>query len=108
LYFAETRFVLSHTGWPWVDEALAMTAKHPNVYLGTASWPPRKWSPALVEFARSAGRGKVVFGTNYPTVGHRRALSQIAELGLPADAEAALLGGAARQIFTRLANGGVP
>ena len=27
LYFPETRFLLSHLGWPWVDEAVAMALK---------------------------------------------------------------------------------
>src|SRR5207244_2852823 len=40
LYFSDTRFVLSHTGWPWVDEAVALARKLPYVFCGTASYPP--------------------------------------------------------------------
>ena len=43
-----------------------------------------------------------MFATNFPTVGHRHALAQVAELGLAPDVEAALLGGTARRVFTRL------
>ena len=82
IYFPDTAFVLSHTGWPWVDEAVAMALKFPNVYLGTASYPPRHWPPAVVDFLRQAGRNKVLFGTNFPTVGHRHALDQLDELEL--------------------------
>ena len=102
LYFPDTRFVLSHTGWPWVDEAIAMARKFPNVFLGTGSYPPRHWPDALVEFVRGAGRDKVLFGTNFPTVGHRHALSQVAELDLSPDTRDALLGGTARQVFSRV------
>ena len=35
LYFRDTPFVLSHLGWPWCDEAVAMALKFPNVFLGT-------------------------------------------------------------------------
>jgi predicted TIM-barrel fold metal-dependent hydrolase len=102
LYFPETRFVLSHLGWPWVDEALAMALKFPNVYVGTGAYPPRHWPAALPTFVRGPGRHKVLFGTNFPTVGHRHALAQLDEVGLDPDVEAALLGGTARQVFSRL------
>jgi len=106
LYFRETRFVLSHLGWPWVDEAIAMALKFPNVYLGTAAYPPRHWPDAVRRFVRGPGRHKVVFGTNFPTVGHRHALAQLRELDLPPEVAAALRGGTARQVFTRLPEGG--
>jgi predicted TIM-barrel fold metal-dependent hydrolase len=102
IYFPELRFVLSHTGWPWVEEALAMALKFANVYVGTGSWPPSRWSANLVEFLRGPGRSKVLFGTNFPTVGHRRALAQLDALDLAEDVRRALLGGNARSIFTRL------
>ncbi len=107
LYFRETRFLLSHLGWPWVDEAVAMTLKFPNVYLGTGAYPPRHWSSTVTDFLRGPGRTKMVFGTNFPTVGHRHALTQVAELGLEAEIERAFLGGTAQRVFTRLANGGL-
>jgi predicted TIM-barrel fold metal-dependent hydrolase len=99
LYFTDTRFVLSHTGYPWVDEAIAMARKFQNVFIGTASYPPRRWPPALVDFVSS---DKVLFGTNFPTVGHEQAATQMRELGL--DRNTALAGGTARRVFTRLGN----
>ena len=79
-----------------------MALKFPNVYLGTGAYPPRHWPGAVVDFLRGPGRTKVMFGTNFPTVGHRHALAQVAELGLAPDVEAALLGATARRVFTRL------
>ena len=102
IYFRTVRFVLSHTGWPWVDEAVAMALKFPNVFLGTAAYPPRHWAPAVRDFLRGPGRTKTVFGTNFPTVGHRHALTQMGELDLSPDTRDALLGGTARRVFTRL------
>jgi predicted TIM-barrel fold metal-dependent hydrolase len=99
LYFTDTRFVLSHTGYPWVEEAIAMARKFANVFLGTASYPPRRWPSALVEFLTSH---KLVFGTNFPTVGHEQAVTQLRELGI--DDDRTLLEGTARRIFTRLGN----
>jgi len=104
LYFSDTRFVLSHTGWPWVDEAIAMARKFPNVFIGTASYPPRHWPGSLVDFVRGTGRDKTLFGTNFPTVGHRQALEQLPDLGLDRVATDALVGGNARRVFARLRN----
>ena len=102
IYFRDVRFVLSHTGWPWVDEAVAMALKFPNVFLGTAAYPPAHWAPAVLDFLRGPGRTKTIFATNFPTVGHRHACAQLSELDLAPDTRAALLGGTARRVFTRL------
>ena len=56
LYFHDTKFVLSHLGVPWVDEATALALKFPNVYLGTGALPPRHWPPAVLQFLRGPGR----------------------------------------------------
>jgi hypothetical protein len=102
LYFGRLRFVLSHTGWPWVDEAIAMAQKHPNVFLGTAAYPPHHWSPELLRFIAGAGRGKTLLGTSFPTVGHHQALTRLAELELGEEARDELVSGAAQRVFTRL------
>jgi hypothetical protein len=104
IYFGAVRFVLSHTGWPWTGEAIAMAHKHPNVWLGTAAWPPHRWPSELVEFVRGAGRGKTLLGTGFPVAGHRQVLAKLAALALPDAARAELCGGAARRVFTRIAN----
>ena len=102
LYFPSTRFLLSHIGMPWEHETLTMAAKYANVFVGTGSYPPRRWPAPFVEFLRSAGRSKVVFGTNFPTVGHRHALGQLEELDLSDEVRSLLLGDTARSLFTRL------
>jgi predicted TIM-barrel fold metal-dependent hydrolase len=102
LYFEDVDFVLSHTGWPWVDEALAMASKHPNVFLGTAAFPPHRWSPELIQFIAGAGRGKVLLGTSFPVVGHRQALARLGDVELDDEARASLVSKTAKRIFTRL------
>ena len=104
IYFGAVRFVLSHTGWPWTGEAIAMAYKHANVYLGTAAWPPHRWPAELVDFISGAGQGKALLGTGFPVTGHRKALAKLAELPLGDAARAELCGGAARRVFTRIPN----
>ncbi len=102
IYFPDVDFVLSHTGWPWVEEAVAMALKFSNVYLGTASLPPKRWHASLVDFLRGPGRGKTMFGTSFPTVGHRHAIAQLSALELPQEIEAAVMGGNAARVFSRI------
>lgn len=102
LYFSDVPFVLSHAGWPWVEEAIAMASKHPNVYIGTASHPPHRWPGRLLEFVRGPGRSKALWGTSYPTVGHCGSLERIDALGLDDATRRNLLEGVAREVFARL------
>jgi predicted TIM-barrel fold metal-dependent hydrolase len=102
IFFGAVRFVLSHTGWPWTPEAIAMAYKHANVYLGTAAWPPNRWPAELVDFIAGAGQGKTLFGTGFPVTGHRKALARLADLSLSDAARTELLAGAARRVFTRI------
>jgi len=99
IYFKSLTLLLSHTGWPWVDEAIAMAWKHPNVYLGTATHQPRYWPAALVDFARGRGRNKVVVGTGFPVLRHAPLLAQIDALGCTDEARHAIVHANAARIF---------
>ena len=103
IFFPDVDFVLSHTGWPWVEEAIAMALKFSNVYLGTASLPPKRWHSALVDFVRGPGRRKTLYGTSFPTVGHRHTLAQLPTLELETGTEQDLMGNNARRVFGRIA-----
>ena len=63
--FPELTIVGTHTGWPWVEEMIAVASKWPNVYLNVSAWLPQYFSPALVQFLRTrTGAEKVLFGSN--------------------------------------------
>lgn len=102
LYFPELRIVASHTGWPWVQELVALSWKHRNLFIGTGAHAPKYWDAALVRFLNSRGKGKVLWGTVFPVVTHAAGLEQIEALQLKPDAYEALLSGAARSVFKRL------
>jgi predicted TIM-barrel fold metal-dependent hydrolase len=100
LYFPKLQIVCGHTGWPWVEEAIALASKHPNVFLGTSAYAPKYWRPEMVRFLDSRrGRDKVLWGTDWPLVQHAEALKQIGELGIKDESKAALLSGNARRVF---------
>lgn len=99
IYFAGLDFVLSHTGWPWVDEAIAMAWKHPNVFLGTATHQPRFWSQDLKDFIGGRGKTKSLLGTGFPVVRHGELLRQVDELGLSPTALSAFVHDNAAKVF---------
>lgn len=82
IHFRELKIVAAHTGWPWVEELIALTWKHPNVYIGTSAHAPKYYDPSLVRFINTRGREKVLFGTDFPVIDHRRAIKEIEELNL--------------------------
>lgn len=99
LYFPELTIVCTHTGWPWVEEAIALASKHPNVYLGTSAYAPKYWKPEMVKFINSWGQDKVLWGSDFPLVKHDEALQQVEELGLKEAAKEKLLWKNAEKIF---------
>jgi len=62
--FPNLKIILSHTGWPWVDEWMSMLFRHPNVYGDLAGYFPSSYDPRVVEFMNGRGQDKVLFGTN--------------------------------------------
>jgi hypothetical protein len=100
LYFPDLTIICGHTGWPWVEEAIALASKHPNVYLGTSGYAPRYWRPEMLQFMDSRrGRHKTLWGTDYPLVRHEESMKQIAELGLKDETVRALLNENARKVY---------
>lgn len=99
LYFPELRIIGAHTGWPWVEELIALAWKHPNVYIGTSAHAPKYWDQSLVNFLNTRGRGKVLWGTDFPVVSHKVSVAQVEEKNLREDARAQLLREAAIKVF---------
>jgi len=101
IWFPELNLVGAHTGWPWVEELIAMAWKHPNVYIATSGHAPKYWDPKLVRFlnARNRGIGKVMWGTDYPLIEHGESLAQIGEYDLKPEAVQALLHDVAVKLF---------
>lgn len=66
--FPELRIVLSHLGYPWVDETIVMLEKHPHVYADICSLSGRPWQAyQCLSLCSNAGvMGKLLFGSDFP------------------------------------------
>jgi predicted TIM-barrel fold metal-dependent hydrolase len=99
LYFPDLKIIAGHTGWPWCEEMIAMAWKHQNVYISTSAHLPKYWDKSLVHFLNSRGKGKVMFGTDFPVLTQAAALAEVDKLDLKPDAKKALLHDAAQAAF---------
>lgn len=99
LDFPELVIVAGHIGYPWTDEAIAVATKHMNVYIDTSAYTVKRYPAQLIQYMKSNGRQKVLFGTNYPMITPKKALHGIDALGLDEDILALFLGKNAQRVF---------
>jgi predicted TIM-barrel fold metal-dependent hydrolase len=97
--FPNLDIVAGHTGWPWSSELEALVWKHSNLYLGATAHAPKYWDDNIVDFIRTRGRDKAVFGTDYPVLEYEETFEQIDELGFSDEVERKLLVENARELF---------
>ena len=77
--FPDLKLVLGSFGDPWVDEGVALLAKHPNVYADLAGLTARPWQlfNALLTAHQLGAIGQVLFGSNFPYVTPEQAIKTI-------------------------------
>lgn len=66
--FPELRIVVAHMGYPWVDEAVVLLGKHPNVYADVSGLLPQPWLSynALLPAFEYGVMHKLLFGSDFP------------------------------------------
>ena len=65
-YFPELVFVMRHGGEPWVDLAVKLLLKWPNLYYSTSAFAPKHYPRAIVEYANTRGADKVMYAGYFP------------------------------------------
>jgi predicted TIM-barrel fold metal-dependent hydrolase len=101
--FPELTLIGIHIGIPWADEMIAMAWKHPNVYIGADAHSPKYWPASFVQYLRSYGQDKILFGTDFPVLDFTRTRAEIAALNLPVAVQDKFFYGTARRLY-RLAS----
>lgn len=73
------KLVLGTFGDPWVQEGVALLAKHPNVYADIAGFTARPWQlfNALLTAHQMGTIDQVLFGSNFPFVTPEQAIKTI-------------------------------
>ncbi len=83
-FFPELRIVLRHGGEPWVDLAVKLMVKYPNLYYSTSAFAPKYYPKEIIDYANSSrGAGKVIYAGYYPSgLSLERIFRELAELPL--------------------------
>jgi len=77
--------VAAHFGWPWHMELIAMVLHKSNVYIDISGWSPRRIPAELISELRGRLSGRFVWGSDFPFLNPERCLTELEDLGLPAD-----------------------
>jgi uncharacterized protein len=64
--FPDLVVVMRHGAEPWVDLAVKLMIKWPNLYYSTSAFAPRYYPREIVEYANSRGGDRVVYGGYFP------------------------------------------
>ena len=65
-FFPELKFVMRHGAEPWVDLAIKLMLKYPNLYYMTSAFAPRYYPKAIVDYANTRGADKVMYAGYFP------------------------------------------
>jgi predicted TIM-barrel fold metal-dependent hydrolase len=73
--FPELRIVAALSGWPWVNEMVALLRRHPNLYADTASHHPRYFGipgsgwEQFMQFGNTLLQDKIMVGLSWEAFG---------------------------------------
>ncbi len=73
--FPELKIVLAHPSFPWQDEAISVALHKQQVYIDLSGWSPKYFPPQLVQYANTALKERVLFGSDYPMITPERWLA---------------------------------
>lgn len=99
LTFPELKIVAGHIGFPWTDEMIGVAWKHENVFIDTSAYLPRYYPPQLLQYMKTYGQDKVLFGTNFPQLSLEKCVQQVREIGLSPEIQAKFFAENARRVF---------
>ncbi len=65
-FFPELKFVMRHGAEPWVDIAVKLMLKYPNLYYSTSAFAPRHYPEEIIKFANTRGADKILYAGYFP------------------------------------------
>lgn len=90
LAFPDLRIIAHHIGDPWTDTAVRLAARHPNLYICTSAWSPKRYPKALLDFIGGHWHGtrgceKVIFASDFPLLDMQRCVRDARALPFSAE-----------------------
>lgn len=90
--FPKLKFIAGHSGWPWFGEMIALTFKHPTLYL-TADFEGTRGAGAdiLRQGALYMASDQIVFASSYPLGPIEQGIQSVKDWRLPEEVEHKIL-----------------
>src|SRR5690606_208341 len=80
--FPELVLVTRHGCEPWVDLAVKLMLKWPNLYYSTSAFAPRYYPKAIVDYANTRGADKIIYAGYFPMgLSLERIMGELPEVG---------------------------
>jgi predicted TIM-barrel fold metal-dependent hydrolase len=64
--FPDLVVVMRHGAEPWVDMAVKLMFKWPNLHYSTSAFSPRYYPPAVIDYANTRGADRLIYGGYFP------------------------------------------
>jgi uncharacterized protein len=65
-FFPELTFVMRHGAEPWVDMAVKLMVKFPNLYYSTSAFSPKYYPAEIIHFANTRGADRILYAGYFP------------------------------------------
>ncbi len=99
-FFPDLQIVMRHGAEPWEDLAVKLMLKWPNLHYSTSGFAPKRYPSAIIDFANSRGRNKVLYAGYFPVgLTLDRIFAELPRIGLKDDVWPDFLWGNARRLF---------
>lgn len=83
--FPELKIIVSHGGYPWVNEMIIVAQRNPNVYIELSEYEFFPLSEAYIQAVNTIISDKVLFASAHPFVDIKDALHNYANISLKDD-----------------------
>jgi hypothetical protein len=83
--FPELKIIISHGGYPWVNEAITVAQRNRNVYIDLSEYEFSPMAEAYVEAANTMIADKILYASAHPFVDFKIALKNYEKLPLNPD-----------------------
>jgi predicted TIM-barrel fold metal-dependent hydrolase len=97
--FPDMPIVLAHPSWPWQDEALSICLHKQQVFIDLSGWSPKYFSPALIQYANTLLKEKMLFGSDFPFITPDRWLADFAQIPIRDEVRPLILKENARRLL---------
>lgn len=74
--FPDLTIIVLHPAVPWTDEMTAVVVHKANVFWDLSGWAPKYFPESLKKDIGSRLQDKILFGSDYPSIAHKRLLDE--------------------------------